>query len=144
MRSESRQRPRHRELAVAALRAWKWLARYTGVPSQSARSLLEQRVVILVGRQAELDVDEQRARGRRLQHLQQTRVMPPRPWPLVQGLETVGIDADDDDVARALVTEDGRARIRDRVVQGREAAVRVQEIRAGEDGQHRRRPNELR
>src|SRR6185503_4567308 len=96
-----------------------------------------------VGRQAEFDVDEQRARGRRLQHLQQTRVVSPRPWPFVQGLETVGIDADDDDVAVAFVPQHGCTRLRSGVLDTREAAGRMQKVRAREDGQHAGWPDEL-
>ena len=70
--------------------------------------------------------------------------MPPRPRPLVQRGQTRRVDADDDDVAVALVKEDGRARFRDGVLQAREAPVRVQVSRAREDGQHGGWPNQLR
>ncbi len=79
------------------------------------------------------------------QHLQQARVVPPRPGPLVQRGQALGIDADDDDVAVALAcVRTDCARLRDGVLDAREAPVRVQKVRAGEDGQHGGRPSQLR
>ena len=138
------QRLRHRELGIGGCASLEMRREVHGRPLPVRKRALEQRVVFFVrGTRAEFDVDEQRPRCRGFQHLQQTRVMPPRPRPLAERGETVGVDADDDDVAVAFAIQHGRARVGDRVVERREAAARVQEIRAGKDGQHRGRPSEL-
>ena len=101
------------------------------------------RIVLLGRMRAELDVDEHRLGCGGPQHLQQSRMMAPRPGPLVQGGQARGVDADDDDVAVALMPEHGRTRLGHGVLDARKAAGRMQKIRACEDGQHAGWPGQL-
>jgi len=113
VRRESRQRLRHRELRVGGGARLKVGREVHGRPVPIRKSALEQRVVLFgeAGARGEVDVDEQRPGRRGLEHLQQARVMLPRPGPLVQRRQAIRVDSDDDDVATALVTQRGRARI---------------------------------
>ena len=72
------------------------------------------------------------------------RVVPTRPGPFVQGAQTVGIDADDDDVAHARVSERGRTRFGNGVLHTSEPARLMQVQTAGENGQDGRRQRGVR
>jgi hypothetical protein len=105
MRGEARQRLRDGQRLVRAAERRKWVAGNTGISSIAA-SALEQRIVILVGRELKsmstslfsspLAASATAARDG-------AAAWPrPAPW-------TLGVDADDDDVAIDLVAQQRRA-----------------------------------
>jgi hypothetical protein len=144
VRGKARQRTGHGQSGVCAAARLEVGSQINRRAAPVRKRPLEQCIVFLGRPRAEIDVEEKSCGRGALQQLQQARVMAARPRPFVQRRQAFGVDPDDDDVAGSLAEEDRSARLRDDVLDARQAAIRMQEISARKDGQHGRRPYELR